>query len=135
MLKAAAKKIENYTAAQAHTYKTPYDKGFADGQQSTPKQAAEFSADTPANRQRHHRIDYLVPHHPIVTWQDWLCFIESMHKTEAMLMKSIEHMVIPEEIAAFKTLLSMQNEPRRLRADVPAKFTGQKTTSQRPKQR
>jgi len=54
---------------------------------------------------RQYQIDYFVPHHPIVTWQDWLCAIHAMHKVEAMLMRSIETAATAKEIAAFKASL------------------------------
>jgi hypothetical protein len=57
----------------------------------------DFSADTAENRQRSVTINWEVPHHPIVTWQDGLLQIKAMRKAEAVLVTSMRNAGINDE--------------------------------------
>jgi hypothetical protein len=83
---------------------------------------SDYSADTPENRVREITIRYEVPHHPIVTWQDWLLAIDAMHAEERRLMQSIETGVTKRQIEAFRREQVLrekrEREAARLRAEL-----------------
>ena len=64
---------------------------------SRPPEVRDFSADTPQNRQRSVTINWEVPYHPIVTWQDNLMQIEAMHEVESTIMTSMKRVGITQK--------------------------------------
>jgi hypothetical protein len=55
------------------------------------KTTRDFGADTAENRQRSVTINWEVPHHPIVTWHDWLLQIKAMRKAEAVMVSAMRN--------------------------------------------
>lgn len=58
--------------------------------------------DTYENRQRSRTLQWQVPHHPIVTWQDWVCELDAIDRIRDTLKTDIERAVTREEITAFR---------------------------------
>lgn len=70
-----------------------------------PEVARDYSANTPENRQRQRTIYYSVPHHPIVTWQNWVLELDALDRARESLLQAIERNVSPAKIEKFRSSL------------------------------